>query len=782
MTGNELSRTSFVALCALWALCMIPVAVVVATPMSSGGQAVFGVAALALVALFKPWTATLPVRFLMLATASLVVLRYWFWRLTETLPEPGPTVAFAAGAALLAVETYSILVFFLNAFITADPTDRKLPRAAPPDDLPTVDILVPTYNEPVEMLAVTLSAARNMLYPRGKRTVVLCDDGGTDQRCDSSDPETARKARERRRALQALCDELGVRYVTRARNEHAKAGNLSAALGHVDGELVVVFDADHVPSRDFLLRTVGYFADDPKLFLVQTPHFFINPDPVQRNLGFADRCPAESEMFYGMIHRGLDRWGGAFFCGSAAVLRRSALDSVGGFSGETITEDAETALEIHSRGWRSLYLDRAMIAGLQPETFASFIQQRGRWASGMIQMLLLKNPLFRPGLGLRRRLCYVNSMSFWLFPIVRIAYIAAPLIYLFSGVEIYVTGLDDALAYMGPYLAVSFLVQNALFAPYRWPLVSEVYEIAQAPYLARAVLSVIVRPRGASFKVTAKDETLEESYVSPVHGPLLLLASLTFAGVLALVARWIAFPGDREVLTVVGPWAILNFLLTTLALRAVCERRQRRVAPRTALRAPVSLRLAGDPDGPPDASTLDVSTGGVRFVVPAAVARRLSGRLVPGARVLFRPRLTETPDLERDIPCVVRSVQAEADGLVVGASLPTDLGLAERETMTTLIFGDSEQWLAVRKGSRRDIGLIAGLGYVLWLSVRSLPRTVGDFLREPKRRAAAELRASKKESVHLLSFGADFDADLEADRDGRRRAALGAAAAAELAS
>ena len=318
--------------------------------------------------------------------------------------------------------------------------------------------------------------------------------------------------------MQALCAELGVIYSTRARNEHAKAGNMSAALARLDGDLVVVFDADHVPSRDFLARTVGYFIQDPKLFLVQTPHHFINPDPIQRNLGLIS--PPENEMFYGMIHRGLDRWGGAFFCGSAAVLRRKALDSVGGFAGETITEDAETALEIHSQGWRSLYLDRAMIAGLQPETFVSFIQQRGRWASGMVQMLILKNPLFRRGLKPLQRLCYINSMSFWFFPLIRLVYLLAPLTYLFFGIEIVVTTFREAMAYVLSYMAVVLLVQSAIFSRYRWPLISEVYEIAQAPYLASAILRTILRPRGAKFNVTAKDETLAEDYISPIYKPL----------------------------------------------------------------------------------------------------------------------------------------------------------------------------------------------------------------------------------------------------------------------
>lgn len=192
-----------------------------------------------------------------------------------------------------------------------------------------------------------------------------------------------RARQERRATLTQLCAELGVNYLTRPRNEFAKAGNLNHGLAHSDGELIVVFDADHAPARSFLRETVGYFHQDPRLFLVQTPHFFINPDPVERSLGTWRRMPSENEMFYGVIQRGLDRWGGAFFCGSAAVLRREALMETDGFAHSSITEDCETALSLHARGWHSVYVDTPLIAGLQPETFASFIGQRSRWAQGM---------------------------------------------------------------------------------------------------------------------------------------------------------------------------------------------------------------------------------------------------------------------------------------------------------------------------------------------------------------------------------------------------------------
>ncbi|PJF07994.1 UDP-forming cellulose synthase catalytic subunit [Pseudorhodobacter sp. MZDSW-24AT] len=753
-------RLSGLGLLLIWALLIAPTIVLASVPSSTAAQGLLGIVAIVIVVLLKPFATNTLARFALMAVSSVIVMRYWMWRLTDTLPEPGLTPSFVLAIILFVIETYSIMVFFLNTVITADPTQRALPPKVALDKLPTVNVLVPSYNEPPEMLAVTLSAAKNMIYPRDKRVVVLCDDGGTDQRCNSPDPELARKSQERRAELQKLCSDLGVMYSTRARNEHAKAGNMSAALAKLDGDLVVVFDADHVPSRDFLARTVGYFVDDPKLFLVQTPHFFINKDPIERNLGL--KCPPENEMFYSMIHRGLDRWGGAFFCGSAAVLRRKALDSVGGFAGETITEDAETALEIHSNGWRSLYLDRAMIAGLQPETFASFIQQRGRWAAGMMQMLMLKNPLFRSGLHFLQRLCYINSMSFWLFPIIRLVYLLAPLTYLFFGVEIFVSTFQDAMVYTLSYMAVSFLIQNALFARYRWPLISEVYEVAQAPYLAMAIFRTILKPRGAKFNVTAKDETLANDYISPIYAPLLVLFALMVAGMVALVTRWIVFPGDRSVLGVVGTWAVINFLLVSLSLRAVAEKQQRRSSPRVEMEAPTTLWWEGSGETPLDGIVLDASTSGARIRVTSG---KQGARMVTkGETVQFRPIFSDAPHLERPVKAVVRMITETPSGPVLGLLFLPDQPMEVRETVSFLIFGSSENWLKLREATRAKKGLIAGICYVVWLSLSSLPRTIVDFLKEPdRRRRAAQTAGHQRKAAHLVAFGADFQEDLPSE-------------------
>jgi cellulose synthase (UDP-forming) len=753
----------------MWLVSTAIIVVMVSIPMSTGGQAFLSIVAVTTIAILKSNARRIVPRFFLLATASIIILRYYFWRLLETLPDPGLTLSFIVGLTLIVVESYSIMVFFLNAFIGADPTRRQFPPTVAPTDLPTVDVLVPSFNEPREMLSVTLAAAKNMIYPAEKRTVTLCDDGGTDQRCNAADPKLAEAARARRADLQALCEELGIRYATRELNEKAKAGNMSSALENLTGDLVVVFDADHVPSRDFLARTVTNFVEDPKLFLVQTPHFFINNDPIQRNLELSETCPPENEMFYGLIHRGLDRWGGAFFCGSAAVLRRKALDEIGGFAGETITEDAETALEIHSAGWKSLYIDRAMVAGLQPETFATFIQQRGRWATGMMQMLLLKNPLFRRGLSLPQRICYINSMSFWLFPLMRLFYLLVPLIYLFFGVEILVATFEEVLAYMLGYLAVSFMVQNALYARFRWPLISEIYEVAQAPYLARTILQTIWSPRGAKFNVTTKDETLDHDFISPIHWPLTVLFLTMLLGVVALAIRWYVFPGDRSVLAVVGGWAVFNFILVSIAYRAVAEKQQRRVSVRVEMDVPGRIWVPGKRDAFSGVRIINTSTNGVSLLLE--VGQELPGgtttELLLHSQIALRPQLIESPHLEARILGTVRSIMQTSEGLILGVVFELDQPVSSRETVAYLIFGDSENWQRVRDATHNPKGLLAGLGYVVWLFLRGTPILLSSLIREPGRqKAAVSCNHVQSKPAHLLAFGVDPENRDGIDPDG----------------
>ena len=417
----------------VWALGSAIVLFLVSLPISLQTQLIAGLVMLAAMIVLKFLRPHGIWRLIALAVGTAIVMRYVYWRTTGTLPPLNQLENFIPGFLLYLAEMYSVMMLGLSLFVVASPLPPRAARPLSGENPPTVDVFIPTYNEDAGLLANTIAAAKGMDYPADRIKVWLLDDGGTLQKRNSDKVAEAYAAEKRHEELKQLCLDLDVTYLTRERNEHAKAGNLNNGLEHSNGDLIAVFDADHAPARDFLTETVGHFESDPKLFLVQTPHFFLNPDPVERNLKTFEHMPSENEMFYGVIQRGLDKWNAAFFCGSAAVLSRKALSDSSGFSGVSITEDCETAIELHSRGWNSIYVDKPLIAGLQPATFASFIGQRSRWAQGMMQILRFRFPLLKRGLSLPQRLCYMSSTLFWLFPFPRAIFLVSPLFYLFFG-------------------------------------------------------------------------------------------------------------------------------------------------------------------------------------------------------------------------------------------------------------------------------------------------------------------------------------------------------------
>lgn len=636
-------------------------------------------------------------RMAFIALAMLVVGRYVYWRLAGTLPGLDDPVGFALGLVLLAAELYCVLILTVSLIVNADPLERPAAPLLPEAALPTVDVFVPSYNEPADILALTLAAARRLDYPAERLTVWLLDDGGTDGKCADPDPARAAAARARRESLQALCAELGVRYLARARNEHAKAGNLNAGLAAATGELVLVLDADHAPFRPFLRETVGLFAADPKLFLVQTPHVFLNPDPIERNLRTFGRMPSENEMFYGLTQRGLDKWNASFFCGSAALLRRSALDAVGGFSGITITEDCETAFELHARGWTSAYVDKPLIAGLQPETLADFIGQRARWCQGMFQILILKNPLNKPGLGAIQRLSYLSSMGFWFFPLPRLIFMLAPLLHIFFDVKIFVASIDEAIAFTATYVVANMMMQNYLYGRLRWPWVSELYEYVQGVYLIRSIASVLISPRKPHFNVTAKGGGLDADRLSPLAGPYFAIFGLLAAGCATAAWRYLYEPGVTSLMLVVGLWCLFNLVIAGAALGVVAERRRTEACPSLPTARPARLALG--------AETFAVTVE--RAASDACVLRRGDGAAW-AARPVAAGTLTLEPVPGRPALAPLAVTGTAAPG---GEYLTVSLGAltpGASFALADLIYGDPAPLRAFLAGRRRHENLLTG--------------------------------------------------------------------------
>ena len=668
-----------------------------------------------ILARFLPHTG-LP-RLFFFGLAIYVVIRYFHWRLFNTLSYDN-FPSFVASSALFGAEVYGIIVFLLSIFVGLRPIERE---TAPPlnsfSELPTVDVFVPSYDEDEELLKVTLMAATAMRYPGGRFTVYLLDDGGTHGKRNQADPAKARAAWLRYRRLKKLCKLLGVHYMTRRKNEHAKAGNMNAALPHTNGDLVLILDADHVPTVDFLEKTVGFFIEDEELFLVQTPHFFINPDPVEKNLDLFKKMPSENYMFYGAIQPGLDYWGGSFFCGSAAILRRKALEESNGFSGQSITEDAETALLLHSRGWNSRYLKYPLISGLQPETFSSFMIQRMRWAQGMVQIFLLKNPLLLKGLTWRQRLCYLSNISYWFFPFARIVFAFAPAAYLVFGLHIYDATLRELLIYTLPYLIALLMASGYMYRKVRWNFISNVYETMQSMYSFGAVMAVLKNPHSPSFGVTPKSEKLEEDFISPLVKSFYWMVAITTVIFFIGLGRFYAVPEERALIAVTLFWTGYNFMLYSASLGALMERRQRRLNPRMPAGFDAMLKIESDGREMEIMVRVDdISIGGASLLLTPELYKQMEG-----CKVAVLTGYNPVTECFFELPLEVMSCWRKGKMQSLGIKFLRE-NLDQYRDIVLLAHGDSDRWVEWNENRRDDPGVFRGMYYLTVIGFKYIYR------------------------------------------------------------
>ena len=717
---SALPRLLLVPLTILLAVAFFLVATQPMSILAQGALAYGALAALVLLYLFHPKGLFRVLTFLVVL---LIVARYIYWRTLYTIPTLDDPVAFTLGLPLYLAELYAVFMLLLNMFVISDPIRRRTPELPPEEELPTVDVFIPTYNEDPDLVAHTVRAAVHMDYPRDRLRVLVLDDGGTTQKLNDSDPEKARAASERAARLRRICETIGAEYYARERNEHAKAGNLNDAFRHTAGDLVVIFDADHIPVASFLRRTVGHFLESEEVYLVQTPHSFLTPDPLERNLGLAGKVPGENEMFYGLVQNGLDRWNASFFCGSAAVLRRTALNEAEGFSGQTVTEDAETAMSLHARGWRSRYVDEPLITGLQPETFSEFIGQRTRWLQGMIQLFLFKNPLLMRGLRIPQRLSYLAIQMFWLFPLPRMVFVIMPPTFLLFGVVTYVASLNEFMVYTVPYLISVITFSHLIFGRLRAPFISDLYETLQAPFLGLALVNVLRHPRSPSFRVTSKGETLDEDNFSPKIIPFSIFPFILI--VASLVGLWHYWhtPGSGGSIGIVLGFNTFNLLLAFAAIGVMCERRQLRAQPRLHLERDTTLQLDDDNQTEVQGRIRDISVDGAAVIVHGRLDQ-VEGRTV-----------NIVADDGTRIPLQAVNYTPASGGTLVNGPVVTT-SEAQRVAWSRMIYADSQpirDYFYSRRrfgsafvGTLRFIGLaLYGLGRVFRILATQLRRNAG---------------------------------------------------------
>ena len=444
---------------------------------------------------------------------------YILWRGT-VIPTNLGIVSFILGLILFVCEFIGFMNFmnFQFIFFGKYKIIRKDLSVYNLDEAPLVDVLICTYNESLQLLEKTIIASTQMAYPKNKFKVYVCDDGRRDE-------------------LKALCKKYGVNYITREDNQGAKAGNINNALKYIKGDLFLVLDADMIPKKEFLQKTIGYFEDE-NLAFVQTPQCYYNKDMYQSNL--KKYIPNEQDFFMRDVQEARAYRGALLHVGTNAVFRRKFIDEIGGYPTCSITEDMAVGMLLQAKGYDSIFINKVLVLGLSASTFGELVKQRDRWCRGNIQVFKHYNPFILKGLTPAQRICYVDGVLYWFSNLIKMFYIIVPILFLSTGIHFVESGFAELLNMTIPYILVQIFIFRILSPKSRRYMWTHYYEMAMAPHLS---LSIIKEMFGfeVNFNVTSKDIEIDRGYyeydVVKPHLLILILGLLSLFIGLKLVEK-----------------------------------------------------------------------------------------------------------------------------------------------------------------------------------------------------------------------------------------------------
>lgn len=432
-------------------------------------------------------------RILFGSTAGTLLVIYALWRWHDTLPTfafSGQALwqyfFFAFEALAISYTLMSIVILFrsINRSEQADIAQRRMEAAG---DFPAVDVFICTYDEPLEILETSILTALSLDYP--DFVVWVLDDT-------------------RRAWLRDYCEAAGARYISRADNKDAKAGNLNNGLAvtaaQTNAPVILVLDADFSPRKDFLKRTVGLLSN-PDVAVVQTPQFYYNPDPIQHNLLAAQSWVDDQRFFFDVFQPAKDAWGCAFCVGTSFVVRRDRLAEIGGFPSQAISEDINLTYTLLAQGYQTWWLNEKLSIGLSAEGIPEYITQRARWCLGTIQVALLRDgPLFGPNFTITQRWQYLHGMLNWLGKPFLVLLLIAPPIYWFGGIPAFEADYLSFLRYGIPALLGQIIYMGWVSRSRTLPLFMEATHALTAFAISATLLSALVKPFGRPFKITDK--------------------------------------------------------------------------------------------------------------------------------------------------------------------------------------------------------------------------------------------------------------------------------------
>lgn len=518
---------------------------------------------------------------------------YLLWRIFFTLPAGVGIPQLLFGILLVTAEMITAMTTFELYYrkIKSEQTALKCPEI-PDDAYPHVDVLIATHNEDAELLYKTANACTFLEYPdKDKVHIYFCDD-------------------KNRREVAFLAQRLGIGYLGLADNRHAKSGNLNHALSKTSSPLIATFDADMIPRSRFLMETVPYFfIPDCKMGLVQTPQSFYNPDLFQFNLYSENDIPNEQDFFSREVNIMRNSSNAIAYTGSNTVIKRQAMEEIGGFPLNTITEDFETSIRLQKEGYITYATSEVLAAGLTTTDFKSMKKQRIRWAQGVIQSLYNTKAIITPKLSLAARITYLNSYFYWWSFFNRLVFILAPILFALFDFQVAECEFWELMVFWLPAYFFYSLSMRYLSGNIRNNKWSQVIDTIFAPYLVIPVILETVGIHQRKFKVTSKKKTSAGAGDLVYALPHLLLLLLSLAGMVRFVSGkygWALFYSS-----VIIFWLGYNMVSLLYAVFFMIGRKSPRKAERIKAEEQLEIRYGGISI---PAKTVDLSDEGMLFV------------------------------------------------------------------------------------------------------------------------------------------------------------------------
>lgn len=544
--------------------------------------------------------------------SSILAIVYFIWRIFFTMPTVYGTVAMICAVIFLLCEVTSCVEAFIHMLTFIKPYVPEMPEI-PEEWYPEVDVFIATHNESTDILYKTINGCKHMIYPdKSKVHIWICDDGN-------------------RIEMKELAEKMNVGYQGLANNKLAKAGNLNNALSKTSAPLIVTFDSDMIPTRDFLMETVPYFfmpkmkknedgvwverkpheIDSKfKIGFIQTPQSFYNPDLFQYNLYSEQRIPNEQDYFFKEINVSRNTSNSPIYAGSNTVISRKALEEVGGIATGTITEDFETGLHIQEKGYRCFALSKVLAHGLAPDTIDSLIKQRERWGRGCIFSLRRISIFKNKNISWKAKLSYFSCELYWWTFLRRFVFIVSPVLFSIFSVPVLVCRPWQLLAIWLPYYYFMNKSQKIASSSIRTQHWSDIIDTVMFPYLIIPIVMEALGIKKRKFVVTKKDRTLQEESTAVFAVPHIILLIFSVFALFVSLGDLIKYQAFGSIIIIY--WIVINIISLFMAVFFMMGRKNYRMTERYAAVVPVKIV---DEDYVIEGQTVDISEGGMAVIL-----------------------------------------------------------------------------------------------------------------------------------------------------------------------